>query len=407
MQIKSPYILWLPSWYPSKVDPYNGDFTQRQAKSIALFRRVIVIFLIQDKEIKHWKMEVEKSEEGNLIEYRVYYPVKSGSIKVIKIAKYFWLLTSLFFQIKKQYGLPQLVHVNVIGKSALLAVILKKIKNIPYLVTENWTGYYAADPGGLHSKGSIMRKFYKTIFKHSSLFIPVSNDLGKKVQQMYPGINYQIVPNAVDTSIFRNINYKENNSIKRIIHVSSLGYQKNIDGLIAVIKELAKQRNDFELMLVGPYSEGLKKQIENDNILSEKIKLTGNVFYEEVGNFMKHSDFLVMFSRYENLPCVILEALCCGLPVISTSVGGIPEIIDKSNGIIIESENENELIAALNLMLDNLYQYDREQIAVSANEKYNYKAVGQAINKIYEMYFYFVIILFILSVAPPNLHIPA
>ncbi len=407
MQIKSPYILWLPSWYPSKVDPYNGDFTQRQAKSIALFRRVIVIFLIQDKEIKHWKMEVEKSEEGNLIEYRVYYPVKSGSIKVIKIAKYFWLLTSLFFQIKKQYGLPQLVHVNVIGKSALLAVILKKIKNIPYLVTENWTGYYAADPGGLHSKGSIMRKFYKTIFKHSSLFIPVSNDLGKKVQQMYPGINYQIVPNAVDTSIFRNINYKENNSIKRIIHVSSLGYQKNIDGLIAVIKELAKQRNDFELMLVGPYSEGLKKQIENDNILSEKIKLTGNVFYEEVGSYMKHSDFLVMFSRYENLPCVILEALCCGLPVISTSVGGIPEIIDKSNGIIIESENENELIAALNLMLDNLYQYDREQIAVSANEKYNYKAVGQAINKIYEMYFYFVIILFILSVAPPNLHIPA
>ncbi len=76
MQIKSPYILWLPSWYPSKVDPYNGDFTQRQAKSIALYRKVIVIFLIKDKNLKHWKMEIEKSVEGNLIEFRVYYPVK-------------------------------------------------------------------------------------------------------------------------------------------------------------------------------------------------------------------------------------------------------------------------------------------------------------------------------------------
>src|SRR5690606_4579214 len=115
---------------------------------------------------------------------------------------------------------------------------LKKIKSIPYIITENWTGYYSADPGGLHSKGFLIQKFYKTIFKNSSLFIPVSNDLGKRVQQMYPGIKYQIVPNAVDTSIFKNIIPKENKSIKRIVHVSTLSYQKNIQGLIAVIKEL-------------------------------------------------------------------------------------------------------------------------------------------------------------------------
>lgn len=386
MQIKTPYILWLPSWYPSEVDPYNGDFTQRQAKSVALFKKVIVIFLIQDGNLKQRKIEIEKSVEGNLIEHRVYYPVKNHSPKILKVAKYFWLLTVLFIQIKKQYGLPHLVHINVIGKSALLALILKKIRNIPYFVTENWTGYYSADPGGLHSKGSLMQEFYKTIFKNSSLFIPVSIDLGKRVQQIYPGINYQVVPNVVDTSIFENIMPIENKSIKRIVHVSTLGYQKNIEGLITVIKDLAEQRNDFELMLVGPYSPALKKQFEGDQILAKKVKLTGNVSYEEVGNYMKVSDFLVMFSRYENLPCVILEALCCGLPVISTGVGGIPEIINKSNGIIIDSEDENALLNALKYMLDHLARYDRKQIADNANEKYNYKSVGQAINKIYEEY---------------------
>lgn len=386
MQANSPYILWLPSWYPSKVDPYNGDFTQRQARSIALFRKVIVIFLIHDENIKQKRIEIENSIEGNLIEYRVYYPLKIKSLKILKIAKYFWLLTLLFFQIKKQYGFPKLVHVNVIGKSALLAIILKKLKNISYLITENWTGYYSADPGGLHSKGVIMRNFYKKVFENSSLFIPVTNDLGKEVQQKYPAINYQIVPNAVDTSIFRNIYRKTNNSVKRIIHVSTLNYQKNIEGLLAVIKNLAKERKDFELVLVGPYSHDLKKQIVNEEILVNKVKLIGSVSYDEVGNYMKDSDFLVMFSRYENLPCVILEALCCGLPVISTGVGGISEIINNSNGILIESEDKTALSNALEYMLDHLTQYDRKHIADNATKKYNYKSVGQAINKIYELY---------------------
>src|SRR5690606_39701111 len=123
MQTKSSYILWLPSWYPSKVDPFNGDFTQRQAKSVALFKKVIVIFLIQDESIKQKRVEIEKSVNGNLIEYSFYYPLKNNLFKFSKVAKYFWFLTIHFVQIRKQYGLPGLVHVNVIGKSALLALI--------------------------------------------------------------------------------------------------------------------------------------------------------------------------------------------------------------------------------------------------------------------------------------------
>ncbi|MBA2499348.1 MAG: glycosyltransferase [Chitinophagaceae bacterium] len=389
MKNKSPYILWLPSWYPSKVDLYNGDFTQRQAKSVALFRKIIVLFLIHAPDLKNHKIEIEKSEDGNLIEWRVYYPKKYNSPKIINVAKYFWFLIGSYFHIIKQYGLPQLIHVNVIGKSAFLALILKKIKSIPYLITENWTGYYSTDPGGLHTKGYFMKWYYNSIFKNTSLFIPVSNDLGEQVQKMYPEIKYEIVPNTVDTSLFNNVKFKDTTSIKRIIHVSTLGYQKNIEGLIAVIKPLAMQRNDFELILIGPYSPKVKKEIDEDDILMKRVKLTGNISYAEVGNYMKDSDFLVMFSRYENLPCVILEALCSGLPVISTNVGGIPEIINRANGILIDSENNNELKIALEYMLDNLPQYNRNEIAESAIEKYNYKTIGQSINKIYEKYLLF------------------
>ena len=111
---------------------------------------------------------------------------------------------------------------------------------------------------------------------------------------------------------------------------------------------------------------------------------TGLISYAEVASYLRKADALIMFSRYENLPCVILEALCCGLPVIASDVGGIREVINKENGILIASENENELLQSMNYLLDNLEKYDRESIASSAGEKFNYKTVAQQFTFAYQ-----------------------
>jgi glycosyltransferase involved in cell wall biosynthesis len=91
-----------------------------------------------------------------------------------------------------------------------------------------------------------------------------------------------------------------------------------------------------------------------------------------------------MFSRYENLPCVILEALCTGLPVISTNVGGIREVINEENGILIDSENENKLKDSMNYLLDNFTKFNKEKIAASANEKFNYQSVALQFDEAYK-----------------------
>jgi glycosyltransferase involved in cell wall biosynthesis len=66
--------------------------------------------------------------------------------------------------------------------------------------------------------------------------------------------------------------------------------------------------------------------------------------HKEIANNLKESNLFVLFSNYENLPCVILEAFSCGVPVISTNVGGINEYFPKDFGFLIDTKDEDALL---------------------------------------------------------------
>ena len=89
-----------------------------------------------------------------------------------------------------------------------------------------------------------------------------------------------------------------------------------------------------------------------------------------------------MFSNYDNVPVVISESLAVGKPVVATRVGGIPEMINVSNGILVDVGNETELSEKMNFMLDNFKNYDFETIKNEA-EKYSYESVGKKLFEIY------------------------
>jgi glycosyltransferase involved in cell wall biosynthesis len=114
------------------------------------------------------------------------------------------------------------------------------------------------------------------------------------------------------------------------------------------------------------------------------VTLTGEISYADVSQQMKMASAFVLFSRYENLPCVIIEALCCGLPVIATDVGGINELINMKNGILVRSENEEELVRAMDLMIDEYKNFDRDQISSDASERFNYSTIGKQFHDLYQ-----------------------
>ncbi|HXO77356.1 MAG TPA: glycosyltransferase, partial [Puia sp.] len=320
------YILKLAGWYPSRVDEYNGDFIQRHAASISLYEKVIVLFLVKDKTLRPGHSEVRRSGEGNLIEYIVYYGAGGPLEKMRSLVRYLLLGLRMVRQIKKEQGAPDLVHVSVVWKAGLLALLLKKRYGWKYLVTEHWSGYLEKDPAGLHTQGALVQWLYKKVYQSADLVVPVSAEIGRQILRWFPGLPMEVVYNVVDTNLF---NYQQTpphkeppaSRIWRLIHVSAMGHHpKNIEGILRVLQRLTAMRDDVEVMLVGPYPAAVRQTLSGSGLLDRKILLTGEVPYAEVARLLHGADLLFLFSRYENQPCVLLEALCCGLPVIATRV---------------------------------------------------------------------------------------
>ena len=131
--------------------------------------------------------------------------------------------------------------------------------------------------------------------------------------------------------------------------------------------------------MLGNENESLNELANKFGLLPDVVIYKNAVPYAEVASCIQNASALLLFSRFENLPCVILEALCCGLPVISSRVGGVAEVIDKENGILVESENIQELVNAMQCMIDNYHHFDKAKIADNASALFNYNAVGKII----------------------------
>ncbi|HTI93072.1 MAG TPA: glycosyltransferase [Puia sp.] len=386
------YILKLAGWYPSRVDEYNGDFIQRHAASISLYEKVIVLFLVKDQTLRGGHSEVRRSERGNLVEYIVYYGAGGPLEKMRSLVRYLLLGLKMVRQIRKEHGAPALMHVSVVWKAGLLALLLKKKYGWKYIVTEHWSGYMEKDPEGLHTQGALVQWLYKMVYQSADLIVPVSAEIGRQILRWFPGLPMEVVYNVVDTDLF---NYNQTPSeielpasgVWRLIHVSSMGHHpKNIEGILRVLQRLTAERDDVEITLVGPYPPAVRQTLADSGLLDRKVLLTGEVSYAEVARFLHGAHLLFLFSRYENQPCVLLEALCCGLPVIATWVGGIPEIVDDSNGILVGSEQEDQLLQAFVNALDHYSQYDRPAIAAAATQKFSYAVIGEQFARIYRRY---------------------
>jgi len=380
-------VLFLPSWYPSRLDAFTGDFIQRHAMALSQFIPVHVVFIVRDKRrIITDSEKIEETKIGNLTETIIYYSCKNYKIRIadrlISMRRFKLIYQDYFSKIINENEKQTSVHVHVPYKAGLIALWLKNKYRLEYNVTEHWTGYDKSTKDNFYSRPPSFRYITKKILRNAKYIVPVSKDLAEKLNSIVPGIRTNVISNAVNEKLF----YFERKvqKIFRFIHyVSSIKGQKNTEGLIKVFSNLKKIRQDWECIMYGPADQELSKLVIAAG-LEEKIKFTGEISYAEVAEAVRSASAFVSFSNYENQPCSILEALCCGVPVIATKVGGIPEVINAQNGIIIDPLNESQLLQAMEMMMENFKNFDLESIAKGAKMKFSYNAIGSQLNLLYQ-----------------------
>jgi glycosyltransferase involved in cell wall biosynthesis len=375
-------ILWLCSWYPNKTDPFDGDFVQRHARAAAMYNDIYVIRVAPDENaIATNSSLTETTKTGGLTEHIVYFK-KTNSIAGRISAAIRW--RALYKAAIKQYingnGKPDLIHVHIPMKAGLLALWMKRKYNIPFIVTEHWTVYQPNAPVHFSKRSHLFRRLTRKIIDEAALLITVSKDLGEKIQDVVLKKTFQVVANVADTRLFY---YRPHSREKFVfIHVSNMSPQKNISTIVAAFHSINKELADTELVIVGPPTEELGQAVKTTGLLNRSIHLTGEINYAAVAEQLQASSALVLASSVENQPCVIIEALCSGLPVISTAVGGIPEIINEENGLLVHS-SVTALTQAMKQMIGSYSKFSRAKIATEAAKQFSYEIVGSQLDKIY------------------------
>jgi len=378
-----PNILFLASWYPNTESPQAGNFIQQHARAISEYANIAVIHVVAITNLPKTKITTEWN--NGIYEVIVYYKKSNTTFPILTLynkAKKQKEAYNTAYQIAlKEFKQFNLVHLNVVYPAGLFALHLKATHRIPFIITEHWTAFQKTTQ---NSFSVIEKYFIKKITCQAKIICPVSNDLKNALIDFGIKNKFRVIPNVVNTSIFQP-KANENEKVE-ILHISNLKDEhKNISGILNVILNLSSQRDDFTLTIAGNGdTDKFRKQAEALSIPKDIIHFEGEKTAEEVAQLMNKNDAFLLFSNYENLPCVIAESLVMGLPVLSTDVGGISEMITEDNGILVSKGNENELLKELNNLIDNINNYKSTAIANKAKEIYSYKTVGKNYFSIYE-----------------------
>jgi glycosyltransferase involved in cell wall biosynthesis len=372
-------ILFISSWYPNEEHPTLGNFVQKHTHSVALLNKVAVITVVSSEKRK--TLHIEKRTERDVCEYLAYFPRRKGFFsRAINYLRNKRAFKEAFEMYRAEHGLPDLVHLHVSFPLGIWARGLKKKFGIPYLVTEHASGFHI---GTDHSYPERVLLFCKKILKGSEIILPVSEDLKHSLQLLVPHQSFEVISNVVDEHLFR-VQEKEGIVQVRFIHISTgIDSIKNLSGMLRAVDVLSGKRQDFTFDIVSDgdveYAKVLASQMQHGSL----VRFHATKSTEEIAEMLCQSSCLLLFSNYENFPCVIPEAFMSGVPVISTAVNGIPEHVHSDKGILVEKGNEAQLVQAMETFLERKFVSDPEKIRAYALNHFSYSAVGRKLDRIY------------------------
>lgn len=206
----------------------------------------------------------------------------------------------------------------------------------------------------------IPRKKIVWAANHANSLIAVSKSLKNRMIEI--GINENkitVIGNGVDTKIF----YPRNSTPKKKLKLLTVGNLVESKGHHLVIDALLKLP-DFELTIIGEgHKDAFLRERVLDKKLEKRVSFVGNLSQNELADYYSSATILVLASRMEGWPNVLLESMACGTPVVVTNVGAVPNIVNSpSAGVVISSCTADSLVIGVNQLLTS-YPSQTETIA--------------------------------------------
>ena len=241
-----------------------------------------------------------------------------------------WLYKALVKQFIKQYGNPHLLHVHVMLRCGLVALYYKWVHKIPYVVTEQYSGYMPEAKGILRGVTPLNYWPLKLIAEHAEAVAPVSFSLASALRKSFNLKKVLVIPNTV----------------------------------------------------VGPEQPGFKKLAAELGI-GDDIKWFGETTQQTIAALMQRVSAQVLYSCFESFGCVNIEAIACGVPVIVSDLPVFREYLPQDGTAWFADGNDPSALAdVLNRFINS--GQPQSPIAVSALARpFNYISTGKMLCQLY------------------------
>ena len=296
-----------------------------------------------------------KNSANNFIKF---HKVKSYSYPLFPFPIYELALAENIVELALKYKI-RIIHAHygiLFGHASAIAKSILQFQNynVKLIVT-----FHGSDALGfdLEKPGKIAPKqLNKWTIDSADEITVASNNLRSHLQNIYKSNKkINVIPNFIDTTRFRRVSRKITKP--RIIHISNFRKVKQPLIVVKIFTEVLKKHPEAELLMIGdgPEKPLVEKYVKRHNI--PNVNLNGVVRREEeIAKYLQMSHLLLLPSLYENFPLAALEAQACGVPVIASDVGGIPEVIidyktgclSKPKDIRIFAKNAITLLSNLN-----------------------------------------------------------
>lgn len=368
-------VLIFTSWYPSQSSPVDGIFVQKQAEALHMAGESVSVYYPYDPDIA-LNNEVA-ANEGGMAVCRANAGFGSKS-KMLKLLSYFKAARRL-----KKFSHEQdidIIHVHSVYPAGLAILAYRFLGGkTPYIITEHRSNVQR-----------LLGRFYsplvKAVYKNAQAVICVSRALADTIQKGVPQAKCTEINNLVSVDNVPAI-YKPIIDDVKILMIGSMreseikGHQYFLPALAQLVKQSEKK---ITAMLIGDGPTRAKYEA-----LADELEIRSNcLFLGQLPNdialkYFSECHFLVLPSLYETFGVVLIEAMAQGKPVIATRCGGPDDIVNASNGILVDMKNSAQLAEAMQTMIENYPSYNPESIKRYVRNHYSHDVITGKIIAVY------------------------
>lgn len=289
---------------------------------------------------------------------------KSGKIMLAVISFCRFLIQLLWWR-------PQMVFIHVGGNASMY-------RKAPFIIGSRLFGrrvlthFHAGDFNYyFHHQSRPGQWLIMQSLGMSHCLIACSQELQQILRKYLPEARIVVVPNSVDTAIFT----QEPNAADKLhgdesvslLFVGAMGKLKGELDLLTALERVIPQVPQLRIMLLGHGSESVRELCEEMGIGSV-IEQCGPVPMDERMDYFRRADMFVLPTYAEGMPVCVIEAMAAGLPIISTPVGGIPELItDGCEGWLVDPGNISALAEKITRLAMN--KAERQSMGQAARSK--------------------------------------